>query len=243
MFQYYLLRHEIPMTDLPHLHPPDHSALALSASRSVEQILKGIEPIAVAVGLVMVALYQWAEKAARTAEEKHLRAERLAAYRLRHVWKASDIRPLLTVGVSQAAQRRIASLHGRGRPIVKQHRSLEDVLSDQITNWSNLLCEDSTPNERRRSFRGWPWWKHHVEALYRGELEQARANRLKGPHDHAERVVARALRMSQGAVHAICGEIRAMRREDAESANFPPMQLSEHEAWMERGKLPKRLSE
>jgi hypothetical protein len=85
---------------------------------------------------------------------------------------------------------------------------------------------DATPNERRRSFKVWPWWKRHVEALYCGELERARAKRTKGPHDYAERAVADALRVWQGTVHAICGEIRAMRREDAESANLPPMALA-----------------
>jgi hypothetical protein len=33
-----------------------------------------------------------------------------------------------------------------------------------------------------------------------------------------------------------------MRRDDAESANFPPMVLAEYEEWMERGELPKRLA-
>ena len=51
-----------------------------------------------------------------------------------------------------------------------------------------------------------------------------------------------ALRISQGKLHAICGEIRAMRRDDAESANFPPMVLAEYEEWMEYGELPKRLA-
>ena len=34
-----------------------------------------------------------------------------------------------------------------------------------------------------------------------------------------------------------------MRRDDADSANFPPMMLAEYEAWMERSELPKRLAE
>jgi hypothetical protein len=52
-----------------------------------------------------------------------------------------------------------------------------------------------------------------------------------------------ALRMSQGTVHAICGEIRAMRRKDAEAANFLPMVLAEFEGWMECGELPKSFEE
>lgn len=200
--------------------------------------IEGLNPVVIAAGLVMLALYRWAEEAARNAEEKHLRAERLAAYKVRHRWKTSDMRPLLTIGVSPPAQRRMAVLRGKGRPVVKKHRPWEDMLCDRLATWCKLLREDSTPIERRRAFRAWPWWKHHVEALYRGELLQARASGVKGPHDHAERVVADALRMSQGAVHMICGEIRAERREDPESANFPPMVLAEYERWMEHGVLP-----
>ena len=126
--------------------------------------------------------------------------------------------------------------------MVKPHRRLEDLLRDKLTNWLIPFRDDATPSERRRSLKVWPWWKHHVEALYRGELERARANQIKTPYDYAERTVADALRISQGKLHAICGEIRAMRREDAESANFPPMVLAEYEEWMEHGELPKRLA-
>jgi len=136
----------------------------------------------------------------------------------------------------------MAVLKGKGRPVVKPHRPLEDWLCDKLTSWSALFRADATPNERRCSFKVSPWWKHHVEALYRGELGRTRANRIRGPHDHAERAVADTLRVSQGTVHAICGEIRATRREDSESANFPPMLLTEFEEWMEHGKLPKRFT-
>jgi hypothetical protein len=220
------------MTDLISLPPRD------PAEPNFAELLEGLTPMVVAAGLAMVVLYRWAEETAHNAQEKHLRAERLAAYRVRRRWKASDIRPLLTIGVNAPAQRRIAALQGTGRPVVRPHRPLEEVLSEKLTSWFNLLREDATPSERRRSFRVWPWWKHHVEALYRGELHQARATGVKGPHDHAERIVADALHMSQGSVHMLCGEIRAKRRADADSANFPPMTLSAYENWMEHGVLP-----
>jgi hypothetical protein len=199
-------------------------------------------PIAVVVGAVIYAFYQKAEEIERKAQEAHLRGERLAAYKTRKKWKASDFRPLLSIGVSEVAQRRMAALKGKGRPVVKPHRRLEDALRDKL-NWLILFRDNATPSERRRAFKASPWWKHHVEALYRGELEQARAGRIRGPYDYAERAVAAAVGKSQGTVHAICGEIRALRREDAESANFPPMVLAEYKEWMERGSLPKRLSE
>ena len=182
------------------------------------------------------------QSAAHKADQDHLRGERLAAYRVRYRWKAGDAGPLLSIGVNEIAQRRIAALKGRGRPVVRPHRSLGSVLHEKLTNGLCLFREDAAPDERRRAFKTWPWWKHHVEALYRGELELARANRVKGAHDHAERAVADALRMSQGKIHAVCGEIRARRREDAEAANFPSMMLAEYEGWMERGKWPGRLA-
>jgi hypothetical protein len=192
------------------------------------------------LGAAHLALCRWVEEVVRKAQEDHLRGERLAAYRARHRWKASDVRPLLSVGVSEVAQHRMVRLKGKGRPVVKPHRPLEDLLHDKLSNWSILFLDDATPRERRRSFKVWPWWKHYVEALYRGELERARSSRTRGAHDLAERVVAEALRMSQGTVHGICGEIRAMRRKDAESANFPAMLVSEFEEWMEHGELPNR---
>ena len=211
-------------------------------AESLKELLEKLAPIAVLAGMAYLAFRDWTEESEHKAQAAHLRAERLAAYKVRHRWKAGDVRPLLSIGVNGAAQRRMAVLKGRGRPVVKPHRPLEDLLYDKLTNWMIPFRDDATPNERRRSFKVWPWWKHHVEALYRGELERARAKRNKGPHDCAERAVAAALRMSPGTVHAICGEIRAMRREDAESANFPPMALSEYEEWMEHGKLPKHFA-
>jgi hypothetical protein len=205
-----------------------------------KETLESVLPVVRHFRAACLAFCLWAKEAARKAEEDNLRGERLAAYRARHRWKASDIRPLLSVGVSEVAQHRMARLKGKGRPVVKWHRPLEDLLRDKLTNWSLLFHRDVTPTERRRAFKVWPWWKHHVEALYRGELERARSNRTRGPHDQAERMVAEALRMSQGKIHAICGEIRAMRREDADSADFPPMLVSEFEKWMEHGDLPNR---
>jgi hypothetical protein len=205
-------------------------------------VLDNLVPIAVVVGAAYLAFTGWLEEAERKAQRGHLRRERLAAYRVRHQWKASDVRPLLSIGVPEGVQRRLAGLKGRGRPVVRWHRPLEAVLSENLTHWLNLFHEDATPAERRRSIRAWPWWKHHVEALYRGELALARDKRLKSPHDCAERTVADALWMSQGALHAICVEIRAMRRVDAGSANFPPMTVLEYERWMEHGELPERLA-
>jgi hypothetical protein len=221
----------LPLDPVP---PPPGAAFTKGA-------LEALVPLVLLAGAVYLALSRWTEEAERKAQQSYLRAERLAAYRTRHRWKASDVRPLLSLGVNEAARRRMTALKGKGRPVVKPHCPLEDWLSDKLTSWSALFRADATPNERRRAFKVSPWWKHNVEALYRGELERARANRISGPHDHAERAVANALRVSQGTIHAICGEIRAIRRRDSEAADFPTMSLNEFEEWMELGEVPKRL--
>lgn len=190
---------------------------------------------------VYLTLCKAIQAAVLRAQRDHLRAERLAAYRRRHEWKAGDIGPLLSIGVNDVARRRMAKLTGRGRPVVRWHRPMESVLQEGLAAWPCLFREDATPDQRWRAFRTWPWWKHHVEALYRGEVELARMGRVKGAHDHAERAVASALRMSQGKVHAVCGEVRALRREDAGGANFLSMTLGEFEMWIERGRWPRQL--
>jgi hypothetical protein len=101
---------------------------------SLKEALKSLAPIAVLAGAAYLALNRWTEEVERKAQEAHLRGERLAAYRARHRWKASDARPLLSIGVNEAAQRRMAALKGKGRPVVKPHRRLEDLLRDKLTN-------------------------------------------------------------------------------------------------------------
>ena len=204
-------------------------------------LLTELRSFAAVANQVCLALCEAIQAAVLKARRDHLRAERLTAYRRRHEWKAGDVRPLLSIGVNDVARRRMAKLRGRGRPVVHQHRPVESALQNGLAAWPCLFQENATPDHRRRAFRTWPRWKHHVEALYRGEVELARKEWGKGAHDHAERAVAGALRMSQGKVHAICGEVRALRREDADAANFPSMTLAEFEMWMERGKWPRRL--
>jgi hypothetical protein len=120
---------------------------------------------------------------------------------------------------------------------------LEEVLSEKLTSWCGLFDKTAAPQQRRRSFRTWPWWKHHVEAMYRGELRRARLHAVKGPSDQAELKVAQALRVSQSAVHAVCGEIRALRQMNPALENYPEMVVDDYEQWMEIGAFPESLQE
>lgn len=222
----------------PILQPHPDSSQEQPTPYFIKEFSDDAMTIALVVGELYIGFCRWVEKAQRD----HYRGELLTAYKARRRWKKSDVKPLLSIGVNKHAQRRMAKLQGRGRPVVEQHRPLGAAAVKKLAACMNLFREDATPNERRRAVKEWPWWKHNVEALYRGERELAREKQIKGPHDHAERMVADALRVSQGTVRAICGEIREMRQEDAGSADFPPMLLTEYEGWMEQGELPKRFA-
>jgi hypothetical protein len=198
-----------------------------SGSELTAQVGSGV----ILVGVVILAIRQWAEN----VERNYRRSQLLAAYRCRHSWKKSDIGRLRSLGVSKVAERRIAKLEGTGRPVVPTPLSLEQFIETKLTTFNALLDPTISPQVRRRAFRSWPWWKHHVEALYRGEHAVGKARGIKSPAMEAEITVGAALGISSASVHSICGEIRAMRKADFESANFKPMTLKDYDEWMETG--------
>lgn len=200
------------------------------------KLLLAIEPLALVVGAILIGLIARAAEMEEQATIGHLRRERLAAYKARAKWKRSDLQPLLSIGVNEVAQRRMATLRGRGRPVVQSHRPLDEVLLERFKVACTVFDESATPHQRHRALRTTPFWKHHVEALYRAEAELARQVGIRGAYDHAEREVGRALGLSQGSVHAICGEIRAMRRKDPASADFQPYTLADHQGWFCHGR-------
>ncbi|MCP3463083.1 hypothetical protein [Bradyrhizobium sp. CCGUVB23] len=189
----------------------------------------------VVVGVLVLAvgrsLVAWAEG----LDRRYRRGQLLAAYRCRHSWKKSDIRRLEALGVNRHAQKRMQRLAGRGRPVVAAQKPLEDMLVARINAFSLLAGPEGSPQERRRRFKDWPWWKHHVEAYYRGEYEIAKRQGMKSPAMEAEFRVGSALGMSASAIHSICAQIRRMRQEDELSANFPAETLADYERWMAHG--------
>lgn len=199
----------------------------------VQDIVTVFAQLARLVGRVVNGVLQAAEK----AEEKHRRAQRLAAYRRRRQWKRSDMSSLLSLGVNKAAVSRMRRLPvRRGRPIVRPYTPISEVILAKLLALGTVCNSKSTPDQRRRAFKDTPWWKHHVEAFYRGEHRRAVEDKIAGPSDFAERKVGAALGISQGKVHAICGAIRELRRSDELSANFPEATLEEYEEWMTTGK-------
>jgi hypothetical protein len=189
----------------------------------------------VAVGVLVFAvgrsLIAWAEG----LDGRYRRAQLLAAYRCRHSWKKADIHRLEALGVNRHARKRMQRLAGRGRPVVAAQRPLEEMLVERFNAFSLLAGPEGSPQERRRRFKDWPWWKHHVEAYYRGEHEIAKRQGMKSPAMEAELRVGEALGMSPSAIHSICAEIRRMRQEDELSANFPAETLADYERWMTHG--------
>ncbi|AXK79546.1 hypothetical protein DW352_02835 [Pseudolabrys taiwanensis] len=197
-----------------------------------------LEPDALKLGvgavLVLCAAFAWQSIVAWAddQERRFHRRQLRDAYRRRHDWKKADLPHLRALGVNSAAEKRMQRLSGRGRPVVKQPRALHEEILGKLGTISPLVSGDASPGERLKAVKQWPWWPHHVEALYRGEYARAKAQGLRGPSTEAEVYVAEALGISAAQVHAICGEIRRMRREDPESANFPPMRMAEYQSWM-----------
>jgi hypothetical protein len=184
---------------------------------------------------VCTMLAKWVESMANDAERDHHRGELLAAYRRRLSWKKADVPHLRSLGVNAIAQRRMSLLTGRGRPVVRPHQPLWSTLARRFADIEPLCNPAASPQQRKRARRRWPWWRHYVEALYRGEFAQAKNRGIAGPSRYAEEIVSDAMNISGATVHKICGEIRQLRQEWEGAANFPPMTLDEFNRCMKSG--------
>lgn len=190
----------------------------------------------------LVALQRFAENVvtqaisvAEAAERQYRRAQLLEAYRARRRWKKSDIGALNSLDVNAAARRRMARLSGRGRPIVRPYIPLLEAGLGYVNTIQPLLAPDYTPNQRRHAVKSWPWWRHHVEALYRGEHESAKLRGTPDASGEAERLIGRYFGISPSTVHAICGDIRRERVQWDGAADFPSVLLAQFEQWMRTG--------
>ena len=204
----------------------------------MNDFLKEIAAIATFAERAISAWAKWVESTARDAERAHHRAELLAAYRRRLLWKKADVPHLQSLGVSAIAQRRMAQLTGRGRPVVHQHQPLSSSLVRRFAELQPLWNPKASPHQRRRAVELWPWWEHYVEALYRSEFAHAKNRGIARPSLHAEDTVGNALYISAAKVRKICGRIRRKRQRWEGAANFPPMTLNEFNGWMQTGIPP-----
>jgi hypothetical protein len=191
-----------------------------------------------ALALLIVTAVEALSKLAESADRQHNRGELLAAYKVRHSWKRSDLAPLRSLPLNAPARERTLGLRGTGRPVVRPHKPLAEVIRTKIESIRPLFDSSCHPSERVRAVKVWPWFNHYVEAMYRGEHRLAKQRQIAGPSSHAEWEVGKTLGLSPSKVHSICGEIRRLRQEDCESADFPPMTVSEFEQWMTTGNMP-----
>lgn len=191
---------------------------------------------ALGVGLIFILAYDHLKRCTDDAERRHGRAERLAAYRRRHAWKASDVANLRTLNLSAVAERKLQRLKGKGRPVVRPHQDLAALVVEKLQCFATALSPEGTPCDRLRAIKQLPWWRHYVEALYRGEHSAARQRGEPGPAETAERLVGHRLGISASQVHHICGEIRRMRAACFEDANFPPLTLAKFDEWVGGGR-------
>jgi len=224
------------MIDLDSSHSPSESAPILPEGAG--SLLQSWFAFLASFGRTVLAFRQHLVSLAEEADRQHRRAERLAAYRLRHSWKKSDIPRLKTLDVNRAARRRMERVTGRGRPVVRPHKPLVLGVARKFHDLEPLFNSRSEPQKRRRAFKLWPRYQHYVEALYRGEHALAKEQGIPGPSVEAERRVGEAMGISLATVHAICGKIRRMRKEWDDSANFPPITLIAYDKWMKTGEHP-----
>ena len=185
-------------------------------------------------GTITVAelLARWLAPTLERWDEQILRAQRLAALRLRHRWKLSDRKRLEALGIT-LTPRQIQRLRGTGRPSVRELSSPATPFFRSFAAGTILFLPGSSRQQRINALRQWHWWPHHVEALYRGERME---NRFKS--DQAEQAVGRILGISPALIRKLCQRIRQERRRWDGAANFRPMTLKEFLAWMDSGVNP-----
>lgn len=194
-----------------------------------------IAAVAALAERALLAWAKWVELMVTDAERVHHRGELLAAYRRRSSWKKADVPRLQSLGANAIAQRRVSLLTGLGRPVVRPHQPLWSTLARRFTDLQPLCNPGASPQQRRRALRLWPWWRHYVEALYRGERARAKSRGIARPSMYAEETVGEAINISAASVRKICGAIRRMRQEWEGAANFPPMKLDEFNHWIQTG--------
>lgn len=168
-------------------------------------------------------------------DQVHERAKLLAAYRLRHRWKASDIAKLRQLNLSPVAERRIALLEGLGRPVIT-HATPASKFAQKAVAMMTVLNEQTSPSHRLASIKHTHWWPHYVEAIYRGEYEAIKAQGLGSPSEKVEEIIAENLGISSAVVRKICTKVRRIRSDDFESANFPSARICDFMDWMRTGK-------
>jgi len=185
-----------------------------------------------------LAIRSYIVSAGAVAEQQYQRKQLLSAYQVRRRWKKSDARRLKQLGASPAALRRVAKTKTLGRPIVRKAHSLQEILCTRYLELRPLFDPDSSKEARQKSFKLWPWYKHHVEALYRGEQRAIRESGTRSPAATAREKVGKSLGISEDAVHAICQAVRNERKLFPEEDGFPEITLSDHAIWMETGRRP-----
>jgi hypothetical protein len=217
------------------IQPSSAATQPTTDSLQWQQIAEGIGSIVVKVAQALNAFFEAAAWEWEQAERAHHRGELRAAYQVRRDWKRSDRSPLASLSVNGTAQRRMLRLSRTGRPVVKLHQTLAERIAQRVAAIQALAKEDSSPEQRRKAFKEWPWYEYHVEAIYRGEHLRAKAQSRRGASRFAEDEVGEALGISSSAVHHICCKVRRVPREDN---GFPPMTVNEFETWMSSGKHP-----
>lgn len=201
--------------------------------------LDELSAMAVAFGLVIVAIVSQIEKWSQEMPDAHRRAARLQAYRRRHQWRKADVPKLRDLGVCAPAERRLQRIEsgkGRGRGVIGKYRA-PDVLLRAGISYLNAHFDPATPPQTRLAGlkKNASWWPYVVEALYRGEYRTHKDRNEKSPSETAEQAIAHRLGVSSAAVRKIC---TAVRRERGNSApDCAALALGDFDRWLQNGGL------
>jgi hypothetical protein len=102
-----------------------------------------------------------------TIERSYERGLRLRAYRRRHEWRKADLWRLLDLGVTPAAQRRLARLQfdkSPGRGVIPPYKSLSAV-TWEVWDLARALWDPATSAaQRMAAYKKTTWFPHFVEA-------------------------------------------------------------------------------
>jgi hypothetical protein len=187
----------------------------------------------VIIGILFLVAFHW-----EGWQKGHQRRARLDAYRRRDKWRMGDVPRLRKLGVPpHRIQQIIADNKHRGRGVVQNYRSLDEVVELIAQQANVLLSPDTQPHKRLSTLKQTPLWQYIVEALYRGEHTAAREERMKSPSTHAERMVADCLGISDSQVHKICGGVRKERKlENKDEGDFL-LRVGDFQRWQLDGSL------
>jgi hypothetical protein len=167
------------------------------------------------LGGALKALWQTMDEIGQKAEQRHLRAARAKAWRLRRSWRTADIPRLEAYGFSGPAyDRYLTDAHGRrrGRGVIAAFTPLPEAIMRGLAIFKEIADRNPPLDQRRTLLRKTAIEPLIIEGLYRGAYEDMHSAGVRGASVEAEAVVADIMAMSPESVHQHCNTVRKKRK-------------------------------